>query len=440
VRAAAGLLFVLAVPLGAQQRAQVELDYAPIRALLLRSSPAEKAREPKDLAKVLAALGAEAVPELYEIATGRGLDGLIGEEWVPELWPCLPEELPALAEDALVLAPRAAFLAELESVLAGECTVAELRIVLRLLSDPRVKGELELVLRCAEKIGDLEVLRPSVRMSLRATLARILASEPQVWPGLEARFATLPPPFARVLVEAIGDAHRPEGMPILRRLCGRDEPPTGLVVEAMAALELERPWILGGQTLAAVKGWWIDSDARLRTQIASLAERLGGPAEVEALIRLTTDEQRGVRHAAELALSSIGRVDVPGEAEGGWAGWFERERAWREERWGTLFELLRGSEPGPATQALRELAMHPLFRHEAAGQLAEGLAALPGVVAISACSELERSGSRRAIPGLAAVLAGANSSLRSAAWRALQSLTGSERPLADPAWRELAGL
>ncbi|MEQ1894815.1 MAG: hypothetical protein ABL998_19915, partial [Planctomycetota bacterium] len=308
--AAGALCFAQAVSADAQQGVAAELDYMPIRALLVRSRPGEKVPEPKELAQALAALGPPAVPELYEIATGRGLDALIGEVWVSEQWPCLPEELPPLAEDALALAPRAAFLAQLEAVLASERTVAELRIVLRLLADPRVKGELGLVLRCAEKIGDLEVLRPSVRAGLRATLARILSSEPQVWPGLEARLGTLAPAFTRVLVEAIGEARRPEGMPILRRLCGREEPPTELVVEAMTVLELERPWSLGGQTLAVCKSWWAHPDVAVRTRVASLAARLGGPEEVEALIRLSSDAQRGVRHAATLALEAIGSIDA----------------------------------------------------------------------------------------------------------------------------------
>lgn len=438
--AAGALCFAQAVSADAQQGVAAELDYTPIRALLVRSRPGEKVPEPKELAQALAALGPPAVPELYEIATGRGLDALIGEVWVSEQWPCLPEELPPLAEDALALAPRAAFLAQLEAVLASERTVAELRIVLRLLADPRVKGELGLVLRCAEKIGDLEVLRPSVRAGLRATLARILSSEPQVWPGLEARLGTLAPAFTRVLVEAIGEARRPEGMPILRRLCGREEPPTELVVEAMTELELERPWSLGGQTLAVCKSWWAHPDLAVRTRVASLAARLGGPEEVEALIRLSSDAQRGVRHAATLALEAIGSIDAPGEAEGGWSGWFERESTWREENWGALFELLRASGPGPAVQALRELMAHPLYREQAAEELAQNLAAMPTGVATMVCAELERIGSRRAIPGLVEALAGGNSSLRAAAWRSLQALTGSKRPLADPSWRELAGL
>ncbi|MSR62500.1 MAG: HEAT repeat domain-containing protein [Planctomycetes bacterium] len=433
-------LFLLAAPLSAQLAAPLApvLDYEPARAVLRRRGPKD-ARKSEELVASLAALGAQGVPELYELGVGRGLDAFIGAEWVPGDWLCEPEGIPPLAQQALERAPRAAVLAELATVLGGEPTTPELMIVLRLLGAQRSSGGLDLVLACATKLGDMEVLRPSVRLALRDALENILSVDPRAWPEVESALAGLEPAVCRVLVEAIGATQRSEGMRILKRLFGREEPPAELVAESMAELELERPWEFGGQTLERCNSWWNDSDPARRAQMARLAGRLGTAEHVPALVDLLAESDKMVKRCATLALESLaGGGSLPAD-EAGWDAWYEREQAWRETRWPALLETLTGEQAGPANEALRELSRHPLYRGEAAQALAGVLNELPLTVALAACLELERSASRRALPGLVNTLEGEAPQLRSAAWHALRVISGEQRELSVPLWRELVG-
>lgn len=408
-----------------------------LRGVLMRRAASEQ-RTPAELAVRLAALGPEAIPVLYEQVTGTGLEALIGGEWQPSAWHCRPEEIPGLCAAALERAPAAAVREHIARVLDGEPTFQERLVVLRILGAQGSAAGLALVLRDAAALGELELGRPSVRTTLRAALRAILTGDPAAWVLLEKRIDELEPATCEVLVEAIGESGLARGMDVLARLLTRGRVATGHVAEAMAELEHARPWDLSGRTLAHCSDWLTSRDPRECARAARLAGRLHALEAVPALIELASHADGVVRRCATGALREI--AGLPLELDpAGWAAWFEREHDWKDRRWEPLLGTLVAADPGAANEAMRELARHPLYRHESARVLAESLGRLARGVALAACAELERLGSRWALPGLVTGLQLRQPHVRAAAWRALCTLTGEKHELASEPWRALIG-
>lgn len=428
-----GLLLLGAGPVAPAAIRALDDPQGDLRAVLARRSPSDE-RSPAELAHALADLGSRAVPMLYELATGRGLESLIGEEWLPAAWSCEPERIPELCALALESAPRAAVLAHLADVLDGGPTYHERLVILRVLAGQGSGEGLELVLRSARELGDLELLRPRVRLALRAALSSILRGEPRSFERLLARLDTLESALCEVLVEAIGEAGRRQGMLVLTRLLESGQVTRGRVVEAMAELESMRPWDLGGQTLASCGPLFRSPDASERALVARLVGSLHSIESIPDLLLLASDSDALVRRCALGALADMANQPFDPEVEV-WESWYLREQAWQEAHWSGLLETLVALQPGPANEALRELTRHPLYRHEAARAIAESLREQPPMVALAACAELENLGSYLALPGLVAALEEGHAQLKAGAWRALRRLTGQERPLSMELWR-----
>lgn len=406
-----------------------------LRGVLARHVATEE-RAPSELVARLAALGPAAVPTLYEQVTGRGLEALIGADWQPSAWHCEPEEIPGLCTAALERAPGTAVREHLGRVLDGEPTFQERLIVLRILGAQGSAAGLALVLRDAVELGELELGRPSVRLALRTALRGILVHDAAAWGLLEKRLDKLELATCEVLVEAIGEAGLPRGMDLLARLFARARLAPERIAEAMAELERSRPWDLAGRTLEHCSPWLSSQDPAECARAARLAGRLHALEAVPALIELASHADGRVRRCASAALQEMAGMPLDLDPSG-WADWYEHEREWKKECWEPLLARLVAREPGPANEVLRELTRHPLYRHESARALAESLGHQARAVAVAACTELERLGSRWALPGLVEALQASQPQVRAAAWRALCALTGEKRELAIEPWRAL---
>lgn len=390
---------VAGLALGRPEEPRATLDpLARVRAVLQPRGPHD-ARTPAELAAGLAHLGPEAVPVLYGLARGQGLEPLIGDEWRPEAWLCLPEEISRLALEALGSAPAEAVLAELEAALAGPAGVQERIVALRLLAAQGGPQALALVLTAARGLGELESSRPSVQRDLREAVRAILHRDGRAWPLLVEQLETLEPVLAPAWVEAIGASERSRGLAVLARLRAQ-RPELGLLtLEAMVALELARPWILAGETRAHLASTLRLGQPAERARAARLAATLHAPEVVPLLLAALADGAPAVRAEARGALFRLAGLDL-GEQEEGWSAWAEGEQLWRAEDLPQLRARLRLEDAGAANAALVELLRHPLHRHELATVLAEELLELPRPVALQACVELERLGSRHAVPAL----------------------------------------
>jgi hypothetical protein len=405
---------------------------------LLRRRSGEVVEARPVLVSRLAALGAPAVPALYELATGRSMELLAGTEWRPEAWLCLPEEIPELCTLALASAPKAAVLAHLTATLDAGPEVHERLVLARVLGSLGSSDGLALWLRIAAELGDPGLQGPSVRAALRSALATILLCDARSFEVLAPLLEGLEAGPCAVLVEALGACGRSRGMGVLERLLEAGKPQRTHVLAAMAELEESRPWQHAGRTMARCAPLLRSPDASERALAARLAGSLHDLRSVPSLIALVEDSDAVVRRCAAAALGDMARLPLGEEVEA-WESWYAREASWRDEHWNRLLGTLAGSSPGPANEALCELVRHPLFRHEAARAIADTLREQPPAVALAACRELEGLGSPWALPGLVATLGGAQAQLGAAVWRTLRRLSGEELELEPTAWSAWIG-
>lgn len=404
-----------------------------LRAVLLRDRALESPTR-AELASRLAALGPAAVPSLYALATGNGLAELIGGEWVPEAWHCLPEEIPALSSTALGLAPIHAVCAEFERALDQEPTFQERIVMLRILGAQRSADGLALVLRNASEFEPLDFASQGTQPALREALTCILRHDARSWDLAEKALGELEPETITILAEVLGGSGKARGMDLLERMLRLESLDPAFIAECMAHLEEARPWDLGGRTLEVVTPWLRSLEADRRALAARLAGRLRGLAAVPTLIELARDADPQVHRCALGALEAMAGHPLEPDPVA-LDAWFAREEAWKEARWSELHETVLRGPPGVAKEALREFARHPLYLPQAAGMLAADLLEAQSSNLVL-CIELERIGSRLAVPGLLASMERGESRLRAAAWRALRAITGEDRELSSELWRQ----
>jgi HEAT repeat protein len=175
-------------------------------------------------------------------------------------------------------------------------------------------------------------------------------------------------------------------------------------------------------------------DPDLQAMAARIVGKVHALESVPDLIALVGHRDPTVVRCAASALATMAKRPLGADVEA-WELWYEREQAWRDSSWTRVFDTLVSEQAGEANEALQELALHPLYRHEAAAAISESLMELSGTVALAACEELEKLASRAALPGLVTTLDQAPPQLRAAAWRALRRLSGEEHALSVSIWR-----
>jgi hypothetical protein len=297
---------------------------------------------------------------------------------------------------------------ELRAALEGSPGFQERVVALRILAAQAKAEGLELLFANALALGDLECRRPSVQRDLQASLAAILRHDERAWPEIGKRLSTLEPALAVATLEAVALSERTRGMALLEEALERMPHMADAILEAMVDLELARPWGLTGRSLAWLQPALEGTDRAARERAIRLVGRLRAREAAPALVRLLGDPEAGP--SARRALKLMAGTDLGPLAE-----------TW-EQRFEILLDTLVARDPGRANQALVELLEHPLFHDEAAAELAEALPQVPRAVALNACTELERLGSRWAVPGLVQSLSLGKAVLAARAERALLTL------------------
>lgn len=409
--------------------------YAGVRTALARQGPDDR-RTVEELPRALIALGSPAIPALYQLAIGVGLEPLIGETWVPEAWACTPEQIPEIGRRALAALPALDVIAHLQQVLRSKPVIKERVIVLRLLGSLPATEALAVVWSMTAELGDLELGYPSVRAAVRGAMGSILSRSSGGFDWVHEHLEDTDLATTRLLVEALGEVQLARGMPILVSLLERDVLPEAELLGSMATLEWNNPWVLAGTTARYLGPRLCSVDPDERALAATLVGRLLLPDMVPLLLELLDDGQPLVRGAAISSLALL--AHKPADLDpASWSGWYRREHAWYEERVPELLEVLVGQASGPASDALRELFQHPLWKRELSRETAERLLQIPHPVRLVACTLIEEAKVCDGLPGLVQALTSSDSRLKKVAWRALRSLTGVERPLELAAWKEL---
>jgi HEAT repeat protein len=357
---------------------------------------------------------------------------------VPADWHCQPEEIASLCAQALERVPEGPLLECFKAALERGATFQEHIVQVRVLGARGAAGGLEILLRNATELGDLELGRPSVRATLRTAFSSTLRRDPRAWAPLEEVLLKDTSALDAVLVEALGECAEARGMSLLERLFERGRLAREELAQAMAMLEEARPFDLGGRTLAACARFWMSAQAGQRALVATLAGRVHALESIPQLIEFLSEEEGVVVRSAEQALTRLAGLPAA-STSAEWTAWFEREQAWHRERFAPLCAELVGTQASKALEAMRELSAHPLFRHQSARALAEGLAHMKRAAAVAACRELERIGSRWALPALVAVLSSGPPALQNSAAAVTRALAG-DAPVHDLArWRAWIG-
>jgi len=464
-----GLALVLLVASSAAQAPPAAegpaLDLAPVRALLrLRR---DDARTAEDVVAALVRLGPAEIDALYRIAAGDGLELLFPPEEPYELerFVCTPEEACELALAALERQPVplvVTFLArELEPPPAergratdapaapagteGESvpwapTVETRQAVLRVLGALGSADGLELVWRISASFGDLSLSYPSVRNGVRGALTDILRADPRAWRLVGERRERLEPFERGLVLEALQETERAEGAALALALLGQTSQPEDMVrlVGVLARLEELHPTELAGTTVRELAHCWLRLPASERRTAAACLARTADPEAVGTLLELLEENDGRARRIALAGLSELCGLRV-GEDSATWRAWLERERAWWNEHAEELCLRVGEDDPAAASDALRELARHRLFRRDLAQRVAAGLTDQPTATALQSCRLLSTLDSRAALAGLVRVLDSEPSAVVEAALRSLRELTGHDLGEDARAWRELAG-
>lgn len=408
---------------------------AAVRAVFLRTEGATHAPD-EVLVRRLAALGAEATPVLFDLATGLGLESFLGEE-PDEAWLCAPDHLAVLTFAALAELPQV----PVREWLRTRCSEQPERLTrvtaLRVLGSQRTAAGLGLFLELCLECGE-ELAHPTVRLPAVEALRSLLTADDETLGKLEGPLLAAPPMLQTMACEALAGCGRADTVRLVTQLFGREPELDLAALEALATLGARYAWVVGDPVSARLRTVLERGDPRLRN---AAARALGRTRDVQAVPQLiaclsTPDLAR----AAEWALREITGERRP-QGEAAWQAWLERERAWAEEEAERHLACLDPRREASVTSAIRALLAHPLERERAASALASVLGDYEPGLAVTACGALAQLASRRAVPSLAELLFVKDSAVRSAAWQALRTLTGADLPAEPRLWEEyVAGL
>jgi hypothetical protein len=202
----------------------------------------------------------------------------------------------------------------------------------------------------------------------------------------------------------------------------------------LAALELACPWRMPFDVRAFVRRRLDAREAGIVRAAAAATLRMHDAGAIPELIDLLGDPREGSEATARWTLRVLAGHDPATPAE--WTAWFETQLAsWERLREEARRKLERG-DAGAARDALKDLALVALWKHEAAELVTIALQRPEPDVRVLACTALRLLGSRQPVPALTAALESPAPEVREAAWNALRGLTGVDLGSEPGPWRD----
>ncbi len=406
-----------------------------VRAALVRKAPEERATSAQ-LVSRLTALGPPAIPGLFRVVTGEGIEELFaatpgGEE--PDFL-CEPDVLGGLALEALARLPASDVVDHLRLRLAQaperDVRLAEMRVLTAL---GQARG-LELVLEIARGLGH-EILARPVREPLRTALTTILRSDEAAYSLLATQLPELGDELVLLVAEAL--EQEPDGAGILVEILGRGPALERRALEALVALEDRLPWRVHLDVRAQVRSRLTHPNDEVRCAALLAVGRLHDADSLPALITCLEDGSAEAARAAQWSLQQVAGERESRQA-GDWNAWVKAETAWLREEGALLRSELGTGEGSKMVASLRELLPHRMARDPVVEELVLLLPDLAPELQTLACDTLGRLGSRAAVPALVDLLSGEERAVREAAGRALRALCGQDLPAEPQPWEEYA--
>lgn len=393
----------------------------------------ETPRSRREAADALAALGSPALPALLAcLAEGLPAPGVGGSEAAPRP---LDRTDRSIVLEALARAPRS----ELAACFRGldpEPATRPLRVAaLEVMAEVAQERDLELLLALAAVPADASPNDPLL-LALTEAVSRLLARDSGGFAALQGLVPEAHPVQQAHLLRALARAGGERALGALAHLASFAPRLEGQILReiGLAAESALPPF--PEDVLRTVRRLLLEEDPTRRRD-AALA--LGALQDVESLPLLIEEleaEHAGLREAALWALRRITGLSFSG-SPARWRSWHAQETRWWEAEQPRLVAELRAGDVPRAASAVRELALHRLYRHEIAAEVMHALEdPLPElrVLAASALGQLE---SRTAAPALLAALEDEDRAVRDAACAALRAILRDDLPCTGAAWAPL---
>jgi len=302
---------------------------------------------------------------------------------------------------------------------------------IRLLGRVGRASDLELLVTLASPPPESTSVPLGTRTAFAGAIGAYVGRQAAAPGDLGAVVRRAPLPLCGVAVRALGDLGTRDAVVelagLLRRRGGLDM--LILASIARAAPGMEPP--CDPAVAIEVRRFLSSSDVELAHQAIVTAGKLEDDDAVPELIALL-DAEPLLSRAALGALRELVGVDL-GESSRTWDAWYEEESRWWSEHAELQFAALEHGTPTEARHALGEISRARLYRHEVAEGVAAALARQEPELVVAVCNTLQRLGSPLVLADLVPCL-GRDEPVRTAAWNALRSISGTELPAEQAVW------
>lgn len=399
---------------------------------LLRSLRKKERPSDLELATRLAGGGERVLPLFLEV--------LIERE-VPALNPGTAQEKPQILseiqEHALLLAvgqlERESVLAQVAAVLQADGGIRQRHAALGCIGVVGRANDLLQLLELAFSPGET-TLDEHLARALRRAVTALLAHDLRAFEQLVTLRRITRPELLPVLVASVGATKDPRGLAYLSEVAYWHDK---LILDVMSQVPLLGPSgdeVIDASMKVRLRPYLDESrPGPCRAAIVALTA-LGDNDSIGGFIALLTSESSGLRENAHWALKQLTGLSLSPTPEV-WTRWHQGELFWLVRQKPRAFQLLRERNPAVAADALREILLHPLARHDLEAALPDLLKSSWPALRVLACRTLGNLEAKTAIGRLVWALEDREPEVAQAAHAALRTLTKLDLPREPLAWQ-----
>lgn len=288
--------------------------------------------------------------------------------------------------------------------------------ILNLTSDPKAKG--------ADK---------ALEAAVEDAFAEILQRDPTAHERLQSLWRQVPFDLRPAVIRAVGEAGSPRSFDLLSEMLAWHGEHAALTIAQIPRIGASDSFEKNTELCDHIRPFLDPADPGL-CRVATLA--LGELEDLRAvplLIELLGDESARLDENVVWALRRITGLSFPASQEI-WSFWLESEMTWARRHKVRVVADLGSVDEELLVVAIRDASRHPLFRHELSGALCGVLTHGRARMRALACRTLQQLSSPVAAVPLAERLEDRAEDVRTAAWEALQSITGEKLPPDQYAW------
>ena len=409
---------------GPQPFGTVESDVRPtddVSRILLEGRDAASY---EGMAEQLSALGATLLPTLFVVLRDRRIAVRIGERGNSTRVLSGNQESAVL--DAFGRLPDGEVLAFLEErARANDSGPVEREVVtaLRISGEAAGHGDLARVVALGTPRSEDGRVTRAVRGAFEDAVGRFVERLEIDPSDVRSTFRRAHPAFLAPMTAALGRFPSTANLALLAGLLGELPEVDVLLLIEVGRMGAALPHPLPSDAADAVRRYLWDVDVQLLVEATLAARALEDVEAIPSLIDLLEHSVPNVRSKALATLREITTLQMPLDSVR-WRAWHASALGWWEADAPREFLAVASGTPSEASKVVLELSKKRVFRHKLTAPLAAGLERPETDLVVVTCAALGHLGSRTAIPHLTRSLRRPETDVRSAAWRALQRITG----------------